>query len=173
MKAVKVGDIGTEHDGFHPTKVTAGSPNVFIDGKPAARVGDPLEPHDKPKHPKHSREIASGSSTVFINGKPAALTGGGVDCGGITIGSGTVNIGDKTSSKPFVPPVSFDEKVRLLTPEGAPIANSPFFIKLKNGKEYKGLSDDNGFLPRIYTDQKEGLEVLLGVHALEWWGSNE
>lgn len=58
MKAVKVGDIGTEHDGFHPTKVTAGSPNVFIDGK-------------------------------F-----AALTGGSISCGGVTIGSGTVNIGD-------------------------------------------------------------------------------
>lgn len=94
MKAVKVGDIGTEHDGFHPTKVIAGSSDVFIDGKPAARVGDPLEPHDKPNHSKHARAIESGSSTVFINGKPAALTGGAISCGGVTIGSGTVNIGD-------------------------------------------------------------------------------
>lgn len=105
MKAVKVGNIGTDHDGFHPTKVTAGSPDVFIDGLPAARVGDPLEPHDKPNNPPHGRVIATGSSTVFINGRPAALTGGAVSCGGVTIGTGTVNIGDQppaphTSSVP-------------------------------------------------------------------------
>ncbi|WP_051177192.1 type VI secretion system PAAR protein [Halodesulfovibrio aestuarii] len=110
MKAVKVGDIGTEHDGFHPTKVTAGSGDVFIDGQPAGRVGDPLEPHDKPKHPKHGRTIATGSSTVFINGKPAALTGGKISCGGVTIGSGTVNIGDQPSQslKTKIEPKLFD-----------------------------------------------------------------
>lgn len=94
-KAAKVGDIGTDHDGFHPTAIIAGSPDVFIDGIPAARVGDPLAPHDKPNNPPHPRSIASGSSTVFINGKPAALTGGAVDCGGVIIGSGTVVIGDQ------------------------------------------------------------------------------
>jgi len=60
-KGVKVGDIGTDHDGFPPTPVTAGSPDVKFDGQPAARVGDPLAPHDKPKHPPHGRTIASGS----------------------------------------------------------------------------------------------------------------
>lgn len=97
-KAVKLGDIGTEHDGYHPTKVIVGSPDVFIDGKPAARVGDALEPHDKPSSSKHNRAIATGSSTVFINGKPAALTGGKVDCGGVTIGTGTVNIDDEVGN---------------------------------------------------------------------------
>ncbi len=81
VKAVRVGDEGTEHDGFPPTPVTAGSPDVKIDGIAAARVGDPLAPHSKPKHPPHGRSIASGSSTVFINGKPAAITGGSVSCG--------------------------------------------------------------------------------------------
>ncbi|WP_139708448.1 PAAR domain-containing protein [Aeromonas allosaccharophila] len=51
--AAKVGDIGTDHDGFPPTKILSGSPDVFIDGIPAARVGDPLEPHDKPNTPEH------------------------------------------------------------------------------------------------------------------------
>ena len=40
MKAAKLNDIGTDHDGYHPTKVTAGSPDVFIDGLPAAHAGD-------------------------------------------------------------------------------------------------------------------------------------
>ncbi|QRV24891.1 type VI secretion system PAAR protein [Marinomonas foliarum] len=91
--AVKVGDTGTDHDGFPPTPVTAGSPNVKYDGSPAARAGDPLEPHDKPKNPTHPRAIAAGSSSVFINGKPAAVTGGAIDCGGVVMGSASVNIG--------------------------------------------------------------------------------
>jgi uncharacterized Zn-binding protein involved in type VI secretion len=55
--AAKLNDIGTEHDGFHPTPIIAASPIVTIDGKPAARTDDP------------------------------------VDCGGVLIGGGTVNIG--------------------------------------------------------------------------------
>ncbi|MGL4085711.1 PAAR domain-containing protein, partial [Escherichia coli] len=52
-----------------------------------------LTPHDKPKHPPHPRKIARGSSTVFIDGLPAARTGDAIDCGGVVIGGGTVNIG--------------------------------------------------------------------------------
>ena len=145
MKAVKVGDIGTEHDGFHPTKVTAGSGDVFIDGVPAARVGDPLEPHDKPKHPKHGRSIATGSSTVFINGKPAALTGGAISCGGVTIGSGTVNIGDEPTSgaasklKPI-----FNRKFILRDSEGKPMPNVEYKIELEDGKVITGTTTLDG-----------------------------
>lgn len=89
QKFVLVGDIGTDHDGFPPTPVTAGSPTVLMDGKPMARQGDPLAPHAKPDHPPHPRAIAEGSSTILIDGKPAALTGHRVDCGGVVIGSGS------------------------------------------------------------------------------------
>lgn len=58
------------------------------------KVGDPVVPHDKPKHLLHGQTIASDSSTVMINGKPTATNGGAISCGGVTIGSGTVNIGD-------------------------------------------------------------------------------
>lgn len=91
--AAKLNDKGTQHDGYRETMITAGSPSVFIDGLPAARQGDPLTPHDKPEHPPHPRKIAGGSSSVFIDGIPAARTGDVVDCGGVVIGSGTVNIG--------------------------------------------------------------------------------
>ncbi|WP_417531313.1 type VI secretion system PAAR protein [Marinobacter lipolyticus] len=100
-KIVLLGDQGTDHQGFPPTPVIAGSPNVFVDGKPVARVGDPLAPHSKPKHPPHPRAIASGSATVLINGIPAAVTGGAITCGGITIGSGSVVIGDTYTPAPF------------------------------------------------------------------------
>ena len=74
-KVVLLGDMGTDHHGFPPTPVIAGSPDVLIDGKPVARVGDPLAPHSKPKHPPRPRAIAAGSATVLINGIPAAVTG--------------------------------------------------------------------------------------------------
>ncbi len=98
---VLLGDLGSDHEGFPPTPVIAGSPDVLIDGKPAARVGDPLVPHSKPKHPPHPRTITGGSSTVMINGKPAAVTGGAISCGGVTIGSGSVVIGDTRSPAAF------------------------------------------------------------------------
>ncbi|CZF85496.1 PAAR motif protein [Grimontia celer] len=91
--AVRLGDTGTDHDGFPPTPTTAGSGTVKIDGIPVCRLGDPLAPHDKPKHPPHGRSIAGGSATVFADGKPVARTGDSVSCGGVVIGGGTVNIG--------------------------------------------------------------------------------
>ncbi|NGN96242.1 type VI secretion system PAAR protein [Grimontia sp. S25] len=91
--AVVLGNIGTDHDGFHPSPVVAASPDVKVDGIPLARQGDALAPHDKPKSPPHGRSIAAGSPTVFANGKPVARTGDPVSCGGVVVGGGTVNIG--------------------------------------------------------------------------------
>lgn len=91
--AAKVSDKGTQHDGYCETVIIAGSSTVFMDGLSAARQGDPLTPHARPDHPPHPRKIAEGSQTVFIDGLPAARTGDSVDCGGVVIGSGTINIG--------------------------------------------------------------------------------
>ncbi|WP_047685627.1 MULTISPECIES: type VI secretion system PAAR protein [Xenorhabdus] len=86
--AVKVGDIGTKHGNCPATPVIAGASTVKVDGVYLARQGDALASHSS-----HSRKIAGGSGSVFIEGKPAARTGDAVDCGGIVIGSGSVNIG--------------------------------------------------------------------------------
>ncbi|EHM1946365.1 TPA: hypothetical protein H7B96_004520, partial [Escherichia coli] len=51
--AARLNDKGTQHDGYRETVIIAASSTVFIDGLPAARQGDPLTPHDKPKHPPH------------------------------------------------------------------------------------------------------------------------
>ncbi|TFH85875.1 type VI secretion system PAAR protein [Billgrantia azerbaijanica] len=86
-KFVLLGDLGTDHEGFPPTPVIAGSPTTVIDGKPVARQGDPLVPHARPGGTPHPRAIAGGSGSILVDGKPAALTGHAVDCGGVVIGS--------------------------------------------------------------------------------------
>jgi uncharacterized Zn-binding protein involved in type VI secretion len=91
------GDTGTDHDGFHPSPVIAASPDVFLDGKPVARQGDPLAPHDKPNNPPHPRSISGGVGSVLCtlrrSGKPIAVTGTAIGCGGVVIGSGSGQAG--------------------------------------------------------------------------------
>ncbi|CUH78196.1 hypothetical protein TRM7557_01764 [Tritonibacter multivorans] len=92
--AGRKGDTGSGHDGFPPTPATAGSGDVYANGKPALRKGDPFAPHAKPKHPPHGRALSAGSGSVFINGQPAGRVGDAIDCGGsIASGSGDVFIG--------------------------------------------------------------------------------
>ena len=85
------------HSGpFPPTMVAAGSGNVIIEGKPAARVGDVAVPHTRQVLPFDSHEpiIAAGSGKVFINGIPAARIGDALTCGGtIVTGAGKTIIG--------------------------------------------------------------------------------
>ena len=96
QSASRLDDIGSEHNGFPPTTISSGSADTFVNGKPAARQGDTLLAHKKPKHPTHPRHIAMGSPTVFINGRAAARTGDAISCGGnIATGSSNVFIGNK------------------------------------------------------------------------------
>lgn len=89
--AARKNDVGSGHGCFPPSSVTSASPDVEIDGIPAARMGDSLAAHGCAKCPPHGRSISSGSPTVFINGQPAARVGDSIDCGGSMIaGSGTV-----------------------------------------------------------------------------------
>ncbi|MCG6348251.1 type VI secretion system PAAR protein [Vibrio fluvialis] len=96
--AARLGDIGSEHDCFPPTSITAGSSGVMINYQPAVRQGDELQDHgcpcDKTPHGNHPRAVSGGSSGVFIDGKPAARLGDAIDCGGaIASASSDVMIG--------------------------------------------------------------------------------
>lgn len=95
MPAVtRLGDKDTGHDACPPRGLAGASPNVFINGSAAGRVGDSYAAHGCKDHAAHSGVIAAGSSTVFINGKPAGRIGDSVSCGGsVAEGSGNVFIG--------------------------------------------------------------------------------
>ncbi len=88
--------IGSHHVCPHKTRrvahvggpVVTGSPNVFISGIPAARVGDQLACVGPPD------SVSSGSSSVKINGKPVARAGDSTAHGGkIVTGISSVLIG--------------------------------------------------------------------------------
>lgn len=103
--AARLNDIGKGHECFPDTPVIAGSPDVIINGQPAARVGDAVATHGCPcpnvPHGMHSRAISAGAATVIINGKQAARIGDAIDCGGaISTGSGNVIIGDTPWKSP-------------------------------------------------------------------------
>lgn len=97
------GDLAKGHGCFPDSPVIQGSPDVFINGLSAARLGDAVEAHSctcGKDCGTHSRIISEGSATVFINGRPAATVSHGINCGGVIIsGSGDVIIGNT----PFQP----------------------------------------------------------------------
>lgn len=93
-QAARAGDR-TSHGG---TVTAPASPNVFIQGLPAARVNDRVAcPLSTGGLPHVGGPILSGSGTVFINGRPAARAGDRVTEAGATsvilAGSEVVQIG--------------------------------------------------------------------------------
>ncbi|MDB6183278.1 PAAR domain-containing protein [Paracoccus fistulariae] len=75
-------DLGAGHDRCAGTPAISGSPDVELNGLPALRLGDRLEPHSCSKHKPHERTVAEGSSTVFVNGRSLVRIGDAIDCGG-------------------------------------------------------------------------------------------
>ena len=96
------GDLTSCHDECRPVSIVTGSPNVFVDGLPVARVGDTCAPHACNRwpnpHPLHTPVIVSGDSSVLVNCLPVAVKGSKVSCFGtlssvIIGGSPDVSVG--------------------------------------------------------------------------------
>lgn len=88
--ATRLGDICTGHGCYPPRVNDSGSPNVFINGLPAHRLGDHWVTHCCGPS-CHDSYTSEGSSKVFINGIPAARIGDAVACGSI-IAQGSPNV---------------------------------------------------------------------------------
>ncbi|WP_085443528.1 PAAR domain-containing protein [Magnetofaba australis] len=91
-KCVRLGDICTGH-GCWPARPNVGaSPNVFINGRAAHRVGDPWAAHTCPPIPEtHASVMAGGSPNVIVNGSALARIGDPVACGSAAA-SGSHNV---------------------------------------------------------------------------------
>ena len=75
--------LGSKSMGPASGAVSQGSPNVLVNGLPAARVGD--------AESCHGGQVAQGSTGVFINGRPAARVGDKTTCGAVIVG-GSANV---------------------------------------------------------------------------------
>lgn len=90
--AARLGDSGVPHCSSYV--IATGSPNVFINGRPAASVGDITTPHLMPASPKcvtHVATITTGSPRVLVNGRPMA-TLGSVLAGCTVVATGSFNV---------------------------------------------------------------------------------
>lgn len=87
--AARQSDMCTGHPGCKPRPALTGSPNVFINGLPAHRLGDQWA-----KHCGHTGVLAAGSSSVFVNGLALGRVADPISCGSlIASGSPTVFAG--------------------------------------------------------------------------------
>lgn len=158
--AARLGDSCAGHGCFPATPIVAGSGDVFINGKPAARQGDTVLLHacpcPKTPHGLHGRSISAGSSTVSINGKPASRVGDAIGCGGsVAAGSGDVFIGDTPYSSPT-------QKCA----EGAAESKSPF-LKITPLAEPLGSGwGSSTFTPEFYQSALQKMAVHADIALL-------
>ncbi|MBD1557002.1 phospholipase [Vibrio sp. S9_S30] len=158
--AARLGDSCAGHGCFPATPIVAGSSDVFINGKPAARQGDTVLLHACPcpnmPHGIHGRSISAGSSTVSINGKPASRVGDAIGCGGsVAAGSGNVFIGDTPYSSPA-----------HKCAEGAAASKSPF-LKITPLAEPLGTGWGSSiFTPEFYKSALQKMAVQADIALL-------
>ncbi|MDR6235191.1 putative Zn-binding protein involved in type VI secretion [Pseudomonas psychrotolerans] len=142
--------------GHGPNPIASGSPDVLINGLPAARVGDSTACGDV---------IVQGSATVFVNGQPLALLGSATAHGGVIIsGSGDVLVGDQVSQAAFIPPSPmpgyYDEHFVLHDEvTGAPLADRAYRLRTAGGQVIEGRTDDQGRTRAHTAAQAESLSV--------------
>lgn len=68
--------------------IVSGSPNVFANNKPVARIGDAVAGHGRGPHA--GPVMAAGSGNVFTNNIPTSRAGDPATCGHPSTGSGDV-----------------------------------------------------------------------------------
>ncbi|ALH95678.1 hypothetical protein [Acinetobacter equi] len=75
--------------------------------------------------------------------------------------------GEKVVSHfPILPEINngiFNLSIQLTNNENMPYCNKAYFAVTESGKRFEGVTDDNGYTQRIYTEREE----LVYFHLLE------
>ena len=152
---------------------TAGSLDVFINEKPALRVGD------TGVHAaccgSNTWVAVGGAASVLINGRKAHRQGDSTaHCGGsgsLVEGSPNVIIGDETwssvASSKLLPIETTWTEVELLREDGTPAAHEKYRLVLSDGSCREGELDEKGFV-RIEGIPRGSYQVLFPEMADEW-----
>ncbi|MFU0448536.1 DUF6531 domain-containing protein, partial [Pseudocitrobacter faecalis] len=116
-------------------EIDHGSPNVFFEDKPVARVTDIVLCEDHPGDPKP--RIAQGSTTVYINDQPLARKGDKITCSAV-IQEGCKTIFADDSSRDYLPIDADMSVTEQLIISGGEVFSTFFGGKILN-KLFKGL----------------------------------
>lgn len=135
-------------------------PNFDLMGKQllvsGARVycGCARQPLVIPSQSDFSLEVSAGSAPAAGASKPAGA-------------AADINEEDRPGSNP--PSAAYDEAIRCIDEDGAPIPGVPYFISDQQGNSWQGVTDEAGLCPRVQTDGPQTLSVIFGPLALEHW----
>ena len=78
--ASRIGDRTKGHKAHPPRVVAKGSTRVLVTGRPAARLGDIVQPNPSPPPKTHPGIIAKGNKRVLVGGRPLSRKGDRVVC---------------------------------------------------------------------------------------------
>jgi uncharacterized protein (TIGR02594 family) len=148
--------------------IITGSDDVIINGMPAARFNDTVEPHPALLHGPNTWDIVQGSGTVIVNGQQIARLGDLSSCGHeIEIASDDVIAGDEGDGSPIAagangpppsslfgnlppgPPVEIDPAVQAAADEKTNgYVSNPSQYRVESDNQvkgnYAGTLDDGG-----------------------------
>lgn len=148
--AARLADICTGHRRAGPRPNNQGSPDVFINGRPAHRQTDSWPVHRRPKI--HKSYLASGSPTVYTNGLQQGRVGDPVACGSkVATGSPDVFVG----SGSFSPSIEYSQGPGL--PDATP--NTLSTGSLQGQPQEQDQFDDKEPLPE--DEPPEDLEEII------------
>jgi len=161
----------------HGGTVISGSPHTTHNGIPIARVGDKV----MCKKCKKITTIVSGDAAFVIDGAPIARAGDTTSCGAKLVAvqqsfaeSDFEVMGIEEAEKIKQEAQSYANKVmskynkafQFLSDDNIPYANFDYTaINKQSGENYHGVTDENGWTERFYSDSDDEIEVKLD---LEW-----
>ncbi|SJN26763.1 PAAR domain-containing protein [Psychrobacter sp. JB385] len=161
----------------HGGTVITGSPHTTHNGVQVARKGDKV----MCKKCKKVTTILTGDPTFVIDGSPIARGGDVTSCGAKLIAiqqsfceSDFEVIGVeqaesmKKSAQDYANKVMsrYNTAFQFLADDDTPYANFNYIAKNKQtGETYQGITDEDGWTERFYSDNDDEIEVMLD---LEW-----
>ena len=90
QRVARLGDSCTGHGWFPSRSNVEGSPNVYVNGKPAHAVGHAWATHRCGKS-VHGGSLATGAARVYVNGRRLGHVDASVSCGS-KVATGSSNV---------------------------------------------------------------------------------
>ncbi|MFS8149086.1 PAAR domain-containing protein [Vreelandella titanicae] len=140
MEQAKLGDQVACPCNGGPHRIVSAASTTFVDGLPAARVGD---------RSSCGASIVSGLEWYPIEGAAAAIHGSETSCGGVVIAAASAITGQprggaSTTSLPTVQPPRYNRRVVFRDEFGAPLAHESYRLVLEGGDTKEGQTNAHG-----------------------------